>query len=572
MVNTNITMDPISEENAPSTEPEAPINKPVIMQTSMRTNITSEAPIKQDLELAPALYTTFTKQQKRLLTLLLGLATITSPLTATIYFPLLPLLRTHFNTSSQSINLTITIYIIFQALSPAVFGPLSDSLGRRPVYLITLSIYVLGNVGLALNKHSYSALLGLRALQSIGASAAFAVSYGVVADVCVPSERGRMLGPVSMALNLGACLGPVVGGWVAFTSGSYEWVFWALVIVATILLISVLAFLPETARNVVQNGSGRAQEKWWERSWLSLFMSWRRNRNVPSEVSHSPVQESQVYQRISLGKRFRIRNPLACLSIVFHRDTFLALWMHGSFYTVDYSFVAAVPDIYKNIYHFNELQIGLAYLPRGVGIITGGFVNGKWMDYNYRVTAKQIGHEVDKVSGDDLDQFPIERARARGGFYLLAWSTATMIAYGWTVRKHSNVAIPLILQFMQGFWGTCFYTTYNTLLVDIFPQSPSTAAAAASIVRCSMAAAGVAVLQPLLDSVGRGWYFTALALWSGVLGAAVIWTMKKNGMRWRTARISKTKACDASESRAADLNLRENVVIEFQEKKTHRPG
>jgi multidrug resistance protein len=556
--NPNITMDPMSEENAPSTEREAPIHKPVItMQTSRRTNITSEAPTKQDLELAPALYTTFTRKQKRLLTLLLGLATITSPLTATIYFPLLPLLRTHFNTSSQSINLTITIYIIFQALSPAIFGPLSDWLGRRPVYLITLSIYVLGNVGLALNKHSYSALLGLRALQSIGASAAFSVSYGVVADVCVPSERGRMLGPVSMALNLGACLGPVVGGWVAFTSGSYEWVFWALVIVATILLISVLAFLPETARNVVQNGSGRAQEKWWERSWLSLFMSWRRNRNVPNEVSHSPEQESQVYQRISLGKRFRIRNPLACLSIVFHRDTFLALWMHGSFYTVDYSFVAAVPDIYQNIYHFNELQIGLSYLPRGVGIITGGFVNGKWMDYNYRVTAKQIGHEVDKVSGDDLDQFPIERARARGGFYLLAWSTATMIAYGWTVRRHSNVAIPLILQFMQGFWGTCFYTTYNTLLVDIFPQSPSTAAAAASIVRCSMAAAGVAALQPLLDSLGHGWYFTTLALWSGILGAAVIWTIKKNGMRWRTARIAKTKACDDSESRAADLIQRE---------------
>jgi hypothetical protein len=63
-------------------------------------------------------YTTFTRREKRLLTLLLGLATITSPLTATIYFPLLPLLREHFHTSAQAINLTLTIYIIFQALSP----------------------------------------------------------------------------------------------------------------------------------------------------------------------------------------------------------------------------------------------------------------------------------------------------------------------------------------------------------------------------------------------------------------------------------------------------------------------
>lgn len=537
------------------------------IQPLTRAMYIPEAPTKQALTSPSALYTTFTSKEKRLLTLLLGLATITSPLTATIYFPLLPLLRAHFDTSAQSINLTITLYIIFQALSPAVFGPLSDSLGRRPVYLITLSLYAVGNLGLALNKHSYGVLLGLRAMQSLGASAAFSVSYGVVADVCVPAERGTMLGPVSMALNLGACVGPVVGGWVAYSSGSYEWVFWALVIVAAILLVIVLVFLPETARNVVQNGLGRAQEKWWEVSWLSLFITWNRNRKstIKPDISACPEEESQTHQRVSLRKRFRIRNPLACLSIVFHRDTFLALWMHGSFYTVDYSFVAALPDIYKNIYHFNELQIGLAYLPRGAGIIIGGFVNGKWMDYNYRATAKQIGHEVDKVAGDDLDHFPIERARARGSFYLLAWSTATMIAYGWVVNKHTNVSIPLILQFMQGFWGTCFYTIYNTLLVDIFPQSPSTAAAAASIVRCSMAAAGVAILQPLLDAVGHGWYFTTLALWSGILGAWATWAVKKHGMRWRVERITKNKAGDITEPAAADSIPQGSIRPEFEE-------
>jgi MFS family permease len=179
----------------------------------------------------------------------------------------------------------------------------------------------------------YSVLLGLRVLQSLGASAAFSVSHGVVADVCVPSERGSMLGPVSMALNLGAYVAPVVGGWVAYSSGSYEWVFWALVIVAAILLVIVLVFLPETARNVVQNGLGRAQEKWWEASWLSLFMTWNRNRKsaVKPDTSACPEEESQTHQRVIPRKRFRIRNPLACLSIVFHRDTFLAIWIHGSF-------------------------------------------------------------------------------------------------------------------------------------------------------------------------------------------------------------------------------------------------
>lgn len=135
-------------------------------------------------------YSTFTRLQKRLLTVLVGIGAITSPLTATIYFPLLPLLENHFQTDTQAMNLTLTVYIIFQAVSPAIFGPWSDSLGRRPVYLLTILLYCAGNLGLALNKSSYLALILLRALQSLRASAAYAISYAVVADVCRPSERG----------------------------------------------------------------------------------------------------------------------------------------------------------------------------------------------------------------------------------------------------------------------------------------------------------------------------------------------------------------------------------------------
>ena len=203
---------------------------------------------------------------------------------------------------------------------------------------------------------------------------------------------------------------------------------------------------------------------------------------------------------------------------MFHLDTFFVLWMQGSFYVVDYAVVAVMPDIFKNIYHFNELQIGLTYIPRGVGIITGGFCIRKIMDYNYKTVARNIGWNIDEVAGDDLQHFPIERARARGSYFLLIISTAVLVGYGWAVTKHAHLAIFLILQFIQGSMGCCFYNTYNALLVDVFPESPSTAAAAASIVRCAMAAAGVAILQPLLAALNRGWYFTTLGIWSGGCG------------------------------------------------------
>ncbi|KAK3955685.1 major facilitator superfamily domain-containing protein [Pseudoneurospora amorphoporcata] len=487
-----------------------------------------------------AKYSVFTRSQLRQLQLLLGLSTITSPLTATIYFPLLPMLREHFRVSAQAINLTLTVYIIFQAISPVIFGPLSDTHGRRPFFLLTLALYVVGNIGLAANSDSYPALITLRALQSLGASAAYAISFGVVADVCLPSERGRILGPISMALNLGACVGPVVGGAVAYTSGSHIWVFWALVIVGVMLFIGVGLFLPETARSLVGNGNNKDSFRWWQLSWWSLatrhLAQGKKTQRQCDKISSPATCTTTATSTTPKSKWYGLGNILACFRLIFYKDTSLTLWVHGSFYTVDYSMVAAIPDIFKDIYGFNELHIGLAYLPRAVGIITGSYFTGRIMDYNYKTTALQNGQTINKATGEHLLHFPLEKARTKSSFWMLIISTCTVVGYGWAVSRSLHPALPLVMQFFQGFWGTFFYTTYSTLLVDSFPHSPSTAAATTSITRCAMAAAGVAILQPLLDATGRGWYFTIIGIWSGSFGAAAIAMLRWRGMKWRRAR------------------------------------
>lgn len=400
-----------------------------------------------------------------------------------------------------------------------------------------MALYVIGNLGLALNKRNYVGLLILRAIQSLGASAAYAISFGVVADVCVPSERGQMLGPISMAMNLGTCIGPVIGGVVAYTSGNINWVFWALFVVGGVLLVGVGTLLPETARNVVGNGSEKSGYKWWQYSWVGLLRKRIEVKATKRLNEGSSTEESPVATECQTAKRkYGLSDLFACFRIIFYRDTFLTLWVHGSFYIVDYSFVAAGPDTYKDIYHWNELYIGLSYLPRGIGTIAGAYFTGKMMDHNYRAISRSIGWTIDKVSGDDLLKFPIELARTRYSYTMLIISAATMIGYGWSVQYHAHPAVPLILQFLQGFWGCYGYTTFSTLLVDSFPQSPSTAAAATSITRCAMAATGVAVLQPLLNAAGRGWYFTALGLWSSMFSALCVALLQWKGMHWRQVR------------------------------------
>jgi multidrug resistance protein len=218
----------------------------------------SEKPVlqlsKQPTEPEPH-FTTFGRGRRIFLTYLLDYLTLASSLTATIYFPLIETLSSHYKTSIQAINLTITLYLVFQAISPVFFGPLSDTFGRRPVFLVTFLVYCAASLGLALNKQSYAALLLLRSLQSIGGSAVMSLAYAVVADISVPAERGKILGLMLAATNLGPCVGPIIGGGILEATQQVQWCFWTLAIFGVSSFLLLGWTLPETGRSVVGNGT-----------------------------------------------------------------------------------------------------------------------------------------------------------------------------------------------------------------------------------------------------------------------------------------------------------------------------
>lgn len=77
----------------------------------------------------------------------------------------------------------------------------------------------------------------------------------------------------------------------------------------------------------------------------------------------------------------------------------------------------------------------------------------------------------------------------------------------------------------------------GTLLTDLNPSQSSTAAASANVVRCSLAAASLAVIQLVIDAVGAGWCFTIVGLLSGCCGPLLLLEMKQ-GQKWRRQRKS----------------------------------
>ena len=71
-------------------------------------------------------------------------------------------------------SLTITVYMIVQGLAPSFWGSLSDSLGRRPIFIGTFVVYILSNIALGASKN-FAQLMVFRAVQAAGSAATISI-------------------------------------------------------------------------------------------------------------------------------------------------------------------------------------------------------------------------------------------------------------------------------------------------------------------------------------------------------------------------------------------------------------
>lgn len=366
----------------------------------------------------PMPYSTFTKSQKRLIVFLIAFAGMFSPLSSFIYYPAITSLSKDLHVSIELINLTITSYMVISGIAPAVIGDLADMTGRRWVYILTLAIYCAADVGLALQR-SWPALLVLRMVQSVGSSATISIAYGVVADIASPAERGSFVGAVLCGPNVAPSLGPVLGGALSQHAG-WWWIFWLLALLSGLCLLLIVFFLPETSRLIVGNGS--IIMAWYHQTALSLL-----RRTYSDAQSKSDAE--------SLPKRkFHIPNPITCLKLLFHRSTALIVLVNGIFYMAYGCIQASMSSLFIRLYALNQLEAGLIYLPFGAGCALASFLSGHIMNWDYRRTARDYDFVIDKVAGDDVTRFPIERARYRNIWYPVIISSACIVGYGWALH------------------------------------------------------------------------------------------------------------------------------------------
>ncbi|MEJ2210050.1 MAG: MDR family MFS transporter, partial [Anaerolineae bacterium] len=135
-----------------------------------------------------------------------------------------------------------TAYLITSAVTVPIYGKLSDVYGRKPFYILGLSIFMIGSA-LSGQAHSMIELIVCRGLQGIGAGAMLSMPRATIGDIFNPRERGRWMGVFSLAFGLSAIVGPFLGGWITDHLG-WQWVFYINLPVAALALVGIIYALP----------------------------------------------------------------------------------------------------------------------------------------------------------------------------------------------------------------------------------------------------------------------------------------------------------------------------------------
>jgi multidrug resistance protein len=104
-----------------------------------------------------------------------------------------------------------SIYVLGQAVSVPIYGKLADQIGRKPVMVFGIAVFLLGSIlcGVAWSMPS---LIAFRAVQGLGAGAIGPMSMTIVGDVYTVAERARIQGYLASVWAISAVLGPTLGG------------------------------------------------------------------------------------------------------------------------------------------------------------------------------------------------------------------------------------------------------------------------------------------------------------------------------------------------------------------------
>ena len=198
-------------------------------------------------------------QAKKPSNFLLGVASGISPFGMAIAIPTLESFAQLYQAPYSTVQFIISAYLLGLASSMPLVGFLSDKIGRRPVLLSGLVLFIAASI-ICSTTDSLNSLIFWRVLQGVGASVGSVMARAIIRDTNNASETARSLSRVTAIMGISPMIAPVIGGIGYQIFGNPNGIFIITAAIGIVVLIAILLKLPET-RNVELTES-TSREPW----------------------------------------------------------------------------------------------------------------------------------------------------------------------------------------------------------------------------------------------------------------------------------------------------------------------
>jgi MFS transporter, DHA1 family, multidrug resistance protein len=184
---------------------------------------------------------------RRLWLLIITIAAMSAfaPLATDVYLPAFPQLTSEFHATDAAAQLTLTASFLGIMIGQLVFGPMSDSFGRRRLVLVTSIVTIFATLACAFAP-SMGFLIGARLVLGILGGGGIVIGRAVAADIVKGPEAARFFSVLLSITMIAPLVGPIVGGVLLDITNSWRSSFFFLTVFCALIVIGIAFFIPET--------------------------------------------------------------------------------------------------------------------------------------------------------------------------------------------------------------------------------------------------------------------------------------------------------------------------------------
>lgn len=385
----------------------------------------------------------------------------------------LGLIEDKYHVSLEVAILTCSIMVCGYAVGPLLWSPLSEIIGRRPVYIISLALYTIFNIPCALSPN-IGGLLVSRFLCGVFSSSGLTLAGGTIADIWNIEERGMAIAYFAAAPYCGPVFGPIVCGWINVGSHRLDLFFWVNMAFVGVMLI-IVGLIPETYAPVILK---------------------RRAAKLRKEMGDKNIITEQ--EKVKLTFREIIRTSLIRpITMILTEPVLDLMCMYiVLIYSMLYAFFFAYPVIFGKLYHYNDGQIGLMFIPILIG---AGFA---------LVVTPFVENDFKRIC---LLRSPTPEDRLIGAMIGAPFIPISLFILGATSYRHIIWVGPASSGIAFGFGMVLCYYSVNNYIIDSYQKYAASALAAKVFLRSGGGAAFPLFTTQMYDRLGLQWASWLLA-------------------------------------------------------------